>query len=97
MTVEETPSSKTVQKKRETKLEEENNSSINPHIPANSCPEGGFRHLNIENPAAAGSPPHPPQTVSQTAAVIGWEIFFSIIIVFYAPLNEFLLCETNIL
>lgn len=83
----------------ETRLEKENNSSIYPHILANTCPEGRFKHLKIENHAALGSPPHPLETVSQTAVVIGSERFFYYIFIFYAPapLNEFFLCEANIL
>lgn len=79
-------------------MEKENNSSINPQILANTCPEGRFKHLKIENHAALGSLPRPPETVSQTAVVIGLERLFFIIF-FYAPtlLNEFLVCEANIL
>lgn len=103
MTVEETQSSKTGERrqpgKKKKRLEKENNFSIYPQILANTCPEGRFKHLKIENHAALGSPPHPPETVSQTAVVIGSERFFYYIFIFYAPapLNEFLLCEANIL
>lgn len=84
MIVEETQISKTGKRRREKKmLEEENNSSFYPQILANTCPEGSFRHLKIEKHAALGSPPHPPETVTQTAVVIGSERFlFYYIIVF---------------
>lgn len=50
MTVEDTQSSKTGEKRREKKRwEEENNSNVYPQILANTCPEGRFRHLKIEN------------------------------------------------
>lgn len=80
-------------------LEEENNFSIYSLILANTCPQGCFKHLKIERNAALSSAPHPPETVSQTAVVIGSEGFFFLLYYcfFYAPLNEFLLCEANIL
>ena len=64
------------------KLEGENDSTIhiNPRIFKNTCLRGHFKYLKIEKRRAYGALlllrlPRPPETVSQTAMVIGSESF----------------------
>lgn len=85
MTVEETEQQnrgEAVGEKKEKGWRRKINFSIYAQILANTCPEGPFKHLKIENHAALGSPPHPPETGSQTAVVIGSERFFFFILIF---------------
>lgn len=60
------------------RLEEENNSTIYPRISTNTCLMGHFKHLKIEHLRGYGPLfflPQPPETLSQTAMVIGSESF----------------------
>lgn len=64
-----------------------------PRLFRNTCLRGHIKNLKIENHRAYGPLlflSEPPETVSQTAVVIGSESFCT------STLNEFLICEANI-